>query len=64
MVSMDKVLHHHLWVSRLVVKNITFGPNKRDQAKNEQSEEVMEIHQEFLIKDEHLEADNEVHAIR
>ena len=36
---------------------------QRDQAKNEQSEEVMEIHQEFLIKDEYLEADNEVHAI-
>ena len=50
---------------------------RRDQAKNEQSKEVMEICWEFLeicweflIKDEHLEADNqqqnpvEVHAIR
>ena len=27
MVAMDKVLHHHPWVSRLVVKDITFGPN-------------------------------------
>ena len=27
MVSMDKVLRHHVWVSRLVVKDITFGPN-------------------------------------
>jgi hypothetical protein len=43
---------------------------RRDQAQNERSEDVMDIHREFMIKDEFSEADNqqqnpvEVHAIR